>query len=377
MNILHLLFICAAADSCNKTIIVDPSKPIVIKERFNGQGTVCINTLYPNLAIVLEYDKNDYDNIKFHTTSPLAKTYGPYEVYEEIGGFYFGKNLGSVEIEFKKEGRLNLGAIVFPEACKEMILSSKSFDEVKITNDGDKEPSTGNDRTLCYWLFSLEEIKYKINVRTQKDHDFLSFVRNGTANRTYSGEMKDDFTIFPSTSSYAVWESDNSVKSDSIKIYSHASNYNYKAIKQYFKQSDDVLPIHFKYYGELDDGEIAGIVVGALIVTMIILIILCACCGCCCACCYSCCCCCWCQNARERRCCSKKGKVRDTSSSSSSMKVKVKTHESEYTPPIMKNQPPQANQVLYAPVYPVYPQYEQVQQKQQAYQQQPYRVEQP
>lgn len=351
----HLMIILAVADTCTKTISVDLSKPIVVKEKFTTQGTVCINSSQPNLAIVLEYENNDYSSLIFRTISPRAETFGPYKTKDEIGGFYFGKSTGSIEIKFDKEGDLNFGVIAFPSVCEEMILSNKMQNEVKITNDKNKEPITGFNKTLCYWQFSAEEIKYEVKVETQKDHDFLTFVRDGTANVTYSGEMKDEFSVYPSTSSYAVWESDSSIESSMVRIYSRSANYNYKAIKQYFKQSEGVLIIHYKYFG-LTDGEIAGIVCGVLIAVLIILIIICACCGCCCACCYSCCCCCWCKNVKRRRCCRSKKQI-ESPSTSSGMESKEKAENNECTPPIMSDQVSQPNPTPYAPQYPVYPQY--------------------
>lgn len=75
------------------------------------------------------------------------------------------------------EKTLNLWAIAFPDACKEIILSLKMEEKIKIAKDNDKGSVTGIDRTICYYHFSSEKIDFDIMLKAPKDHYFLTFVR--------------------------------------------------------------------------------------------------------------------------------------------------------------------------------------------------------
>lgn len=360
-----VFLVMSLADGCSKSYEVEPMKPLIVSETMERGSVVCINTSYPNLAFILNKGKNDYEDIIFHTNHPNKQMYGPYTDDDNLGGFFFGKSIGSVEIIFEERSKLRFGAVVYSEACKDMVISSKRNEKIQLVKKNrDTLYETGKDRTLCYWYYNNKEIEYKIGIVTQADHDFLIFARDGFANKTYSGTKSDRLKVYPKNSNMIIWESDSTIESDAVNVVIKADEEYDEYVKAAFKQDNEIFLLHFVHEG-LNDTAISLISVFSSIAVIVILIVLCACCGWCCPCCYKCCCCCCCcKNVKPKGCCCCKCGLENNDTivgdtSSHSPYHKQPDNENAYIPPVADYSQQQPN-VMYAPQYvPAYPQYAQ------------------
>ena len=266
---LLLLLIRRTSGECTQSINID-LYPVNIQRSFQAGETLCINSSRSYLSVVL----NEWTSATVYThvyKRTSKESYGPYTDAGPYSGFDFGSYTGSLDIHIMKATTLSIGAVAFDPKTHLRVISNHPKDWLRLDSGGSDYIEITKKQIIQYFNAAVGEKVYDLDIDTLST-DFLEFTGNETDER-YSGQRKFTRTIDSTVSELVTWRcnSTNGL-SDHVIMNIVTKGLKRKKYVRLVSNGNKYYEIRWFKYETLTAGDIAGIVIGSILLLAVIVV---------------------------------------------------------------------------------------------------------
>lgn len=234
--------------------------------------SICLNATIGFLAVTL----NIWDDTKVYTTRSFKGKVtedGPYSTSDDIGGFDFGKSIGTVIIRARKSTDVSVGAFAFSKNLTFRIFSNHPDDEISFTKtDTETLPITPN-QCVEYFNGSPGQQNYEVKLQYTTNNGDLYFC--GQENTHMPIDNSDTVTRMVEFENPEVveWITHDRIDSDYFYIKVKVSNYKPDKFIRFVTNGDRYTTVPSSELQILSTDQIIGLAVGCILVLVVLIVI--------------------------------------------------------------------------------------------------------
>lgn len=255
------VLICSGYCFCDYSYIVDDS-PIKFAKRFMKNDLICINSSRIFLTILFNEWNNAEAKVNIISPNGNVKVEGPFFAKDNIGGFDFGKNYGSVEIQILKSTEISISANAFSNDSLARIVSNKPLDELMLAHSSNETLLITNNQHIEYFNGAPTTQNYNVSLNSE-DGDLLEFVYHYTLNnetQRFCGELSFSLAVDDNKPAFIRWLTDKEEISGFVHVKVTTNDYSAKKYIRYITNDLNFLAIPYLKEPHLSSGQIVAIV---------------------------------------------------------------------------------------------------------------------
>ena len=218
---------------CTSTYAIT-DRPIIFSGNFEKDSIICINSSFNFLTVLFNEWSDSVATVYLRDSKQQIQTKGPYSSEDNIGGFDFGSNSGSVEITALKSNYISFAATIFSNSTLARVISNKAKDSFNLAKASSETLLITNNQHLEYFNGAPADQHYSVKLDSEEG-DILEFIYNFSEdldNQQYSGIMSFSSIVTTEKPVVLKWHTDREIVSGYIKIKIH-SDYDPKKYIRY------------------------------------------------------------------------------------------------------------------------------------------------
>ena len=217
---LIFFFFHQIKSKCTTTFSVD-QRPFIYSGNFKKNSIICINSSVKFLTVLFNEWSDSTATVYFRNLdSKDIQIRGPYSYDDNVGGFDFGNNFGSVEVTFSDDSYISLAATIFSNTTLARVISNKAKDTFNLAQASSETLLITNNQHLEYFYGAPVTQSYNVEINSEEG-DLLEFVSNFISeeeNQKYYGHKSFQTDIQVSKPVVLKWHTDREIVSGYVKI---------------------------------------------------------------------------------------------------------------------------------------------------------------